>query len=277
MGNATIIHPSAVVEPGAQLGEGVSIGPFCHIGPEVVLGDGVSLASHVSVTGATTIGNNTMVLSFAALGGPPQDRRHKGGHSTLRIGANCDIRESVTMHRGTDYARGETTVGDNGFFLAYSHVAHDCIVGNNVTLTHGATLGGHCEIGDNVTIGGLSAIHQFVRIGHHAFIGGMSAVVGDVIPYAMAVGNRARLRGFNVVGLKRSGMSRSELSTLRAAYRMLFAPGRPVSENVEEVRQAFSDAPAVLDILDFLTSRGKRHFAVPSLGDRGDAADDDPA
>ena len=272
--SGTVIHPSAVVEPGAQLGVDVEIGPFCHVGPEVSLGDGVRLVSHVSVSGATTIGKATQVQAFAALGGPPQDRKYKGGRTTLTIGAGCDIRESVTMHRGTEHGSGATIVGDNGFFLAYSHVAHDCVVGDNVTLTHSSTLGGHCEVGDNAIIGGHTAIHQFVRIGHHAFVAGMAAVVGDVIPYGMAMGNRANLRGFNIIGLKRSGMSRSELTTMRAAYRELFAPGRTVGENAEVVRQAYAHSPVVLDILDFMTSRGKRQFTVPALGDRGENAGD---
>ncbi len=273
MANETFVHPSAVVEQGAQLGAGVQVGPFCYVGPEVTLGDGVILANHVSVISATTIGAGTKIQAFSALGGPPQDSKHKGGRTTLTIGANCDIRESVTMHSGSDTGRGATTIGDNGFFLAYSHVAHDCIVGNNVTLTNGATLGGHCEVGDYVIIGGLTAVHQFVRIGRRAFLGGCSAVVGDVIPYGMAVGNRAKLRGFNVVGLKRSGMTRTELQALRAAYRLLFAPDRPLTENAELARAQFADNPAVIEIVDFITSRGKRHFAVPPL-DGGDDDDD---
>lgn len=273
MSAETFVHPSAVVEPGAKLGVGVHVGPLCHVGPEVTLGDGVYLAGHVSVTGATTIGQGTKVQAFAALGGPPQDAKHKGGRTTLTIGANCDIRESVTMHRGSDTAHGATTVGDNGFFLAYSHVAHDCIVGSNVTLTNGATLGGHCEVGDQVIVGGLTAVHQFVRIGRRAFLGGCSAVVGDVIPYGMAVGNRAKLRGFNIVGLKRAGMSRSELTTLRTAYNRLFSTERPLSENAELVRAQFAGSEAVIEIVDFITSRGKRHFAVPPL--EGGEDDDD--
>ena len=268
--SATSIHPSAVVEEGAQLGQGVRIGPFCHVGPHAVLEDGVQLAGHVSVTGATTIGSGTTVQAFAALGGPPQDKKYKGGPTELVIGANCDIRESVIMHRGTEHGGGRTSVGAGGFFLAYSHVAHDCIVGDNVTLTHGATLGGHCEIGDSVIIGGLSAVHQFVRIGHHAFIGGMAAVVGDVIPYGMAVGNRATLRGFNIIGLKRAGMSRSDLTAMRSAYQMIFSSGQTVGENLGEVREKFSGSAVVMDIVDFLTSRGKRQFTVPALGERGD-------
>jgi UDP-N-acetylglucosamine acyltransferase len=273
MSAETFVHATAVVEPGARLGAGVHVGPFCHVGPEVTLGDGVRLAGHVSVTGATTIGTGTTVQAFAALGGPPQDTKHKGGRTTLTVGARCDIRESVTMHRGSDTGRGATTVGDNCFFLAYSHVAHDCIVGDHVTLTNGATLGGHCEVGDQVIVGGLTAVHQFVRIGRRAFLGGCSAVVGDVIPYGMAVGNRAKLRGFNVVGLKRAGMSRSELTTLRAAYDRLFSGERPLAESAELVRAQFADSAAVIEIVDFITSRGKRYFAVPPLG--GGQDDDD--
>ena len=270
MATETTIHPTAYVEPGATLGERVSIGPFCHVGPGVALGDDVQLVGHVSIVGVTTLGSGSIVHPHAALGGPPQDTKHKGGPTTLTIGSNSIIRESVTMHTGTDYGHGATKVGDNGFFLAYSHVAHDCTVGNNVTLTHGATLGGHSEIGDYVIIGGLPAVHQVVPIGRRAFVGGCSAVVGDVIPYGMAVGNRAKLRGFNVVGLKRSGMTRSELQALRDAYRVLFSRQRTIAENAETVRRDFADNAAVMEIVDFLTSRGKRHFAVPPLHDDDD-------
>ncbi|TIX12662.1 MAG: acyl-ACP--UDP-N-acetylglucosamine O-acyltransferase, partial [Mesorhizobium sp.] len=227
------MHPSSVVEEGAQLGEGVRIGPFCHVGPDAVIGDRVELVGHVSVMGATTIGAATKVYPMAILGAPPQNTKHKGGRTTLVIGENCTIREGVTMHLGTDSSRGETTVGDNGNFLAYAHIAHDCVVGKNATFANGATLGGHCEIGDNVYVGGLTAVHQFVRIGNNAFIGGCSAVVGDVIPYAIAAGNRASLRGLNIVGLKRSGLPRAEIHLLRKAYRTIFDRSRTVGENIE--------------------------------------------
>ncbi|MBI1619528.1 acyl-ACP--UDP-N-acetylglucosamine O-acyltransferase [Aquamicrobium zhengzhouense] len=275
MNSETFVHPSALVEAGAQLGAGVYVGPFCHVGPDVVLGDHVHLSNHVSVQGVTTIGSGTRIQAFATLGGLPQDTKHKGGPTTLTVGANCDIRESVTIHKGSDAGTGATVVGDNCFLLAYSHIAHDCIVGNNVTLTNGATLGGHCEVGEYVIIGGLTAVHQFVRIGRRAFLGGCSAVVGDVIPYAMAVGNRATLHGYNVVGLKRAGLSRSQLQAMRAAYRMLFSSEGTVAENAEAVRQAYSDIPQVVEILDFMTSRGKRHFVVPALDDRDNASDND--
>ncbi|RVA66959.1 acyl-ACP--UDP-N-acetylglucosamine O-acyltransferase, partial [Mesorhizobium sp. M7A.F.Ca.CA.001.08.1.1] len=226
----TSIHASSIVEEGAKIGQGVRIGPFCHVGADVVIGDDVELVSHVSVMGATSIGASTKVYPMATLGAPPQNTKHKGGRTTLVIGRNCTIREGVTMHLGTDSSRGETTVGDNGNFLAYAHIAHDCVVGNNATFANGATLGGHCEVGNNVYIGGLTAVHQFVRIGDNAFLGGCSAIVGDVIPFAIAVGNRASLRGLNIIGLKRSGLPRSEILVLRKAYRMIFDRSRTVGE-----------------------------------------------
>ncbi len=270
---ATSIHPSSVVEEGAQIGEGVRIGPFCHVSADAVIGDRVELVSHVAVMGATTIGAATKVYPMAILGGPPQNTKHKGGRTTLVIGENCTIREGVTMHLGTDSSRGETTVGDNGNFLAYAHIAHDCVVGKNATFANGATLGGHCEIGDNVYIGGLSAVHQFVRVGDNAFLGGCSAFVGDVIPYAIAVGNRASLRGLNIIGLKRSGLPRSEIYLLRKAYRTIFDRSRTVGENVEIAKAEFASSPAAMKIIDFITSRGKRHYAVPSL--KGGGGNDD--
>lgn len=269
---ATSIHPSSVVEEGARLGEDVRIGPFCHVSADSIIGDRVELVSHVSVMAATSIGAGTKVYPMATLGAPPQNTKHKGGRTTLVIGANCTIREGVTMHVGTDTSRGETTVGDNGNFLAYAHIAHDCVVGKNATFANGATLGGHCEIGDNVYIGGLTAVHQFVRLGDNVFIGGCSAVVGDVIPYAIAAGNRAKLRGLNIVGLKRSGLPRSEIYLLRRAYRTIFDRSRTVGENVELAKAEFAESPTAMKIIDFITSRGKRHFAVPSL--KGDGDDD---
>lgn len=273
----TVIHPSSVIEAGAKIGEGVRVGPFCHISADAVIGDRVELVSHVSVKGATIIGASTKVYPMATLGAPPQNTKHKGGRTTLVIGENCTIREGVTMHLGTDSSRGETTIGDNGNFLAYAHIAHDCIVGKNATFANQATLGGHCEIGDNVYIGGLTAVHQFVRVGDNAFLGGCSAIVGDVIPYAIAVGNRASLRGLNIIGLKRAGLPRSEIHTLRKAYRTIFDRSRTVGENVEFAKAEFASSPTAMKIIDFIASRGKRHYAVPSLkaGDGDDADDKD--
>lgn len=269
------IHPTAVIEKGAELGTGVIVGPFCHVGAEVRLADRVELRSHVAVTGATSIGEGSTIYPQAVLGEPPQNVRHKGGRTTLSIGRNCVIREAVTAHVGTDTSRGATEIGDNCMLMAYSHVAHDCVVGNGVTFANGATLAGHCEVGDGAILGGLSAIHQFVRIGHHAFVGGMTGVPGDVIPYGMVTGNRGRLRGLNVVGLKRAGVSRTDLQTLRAAYLMLFDRARPVAENVEAVRAAYGNDARVSDILDFVTHRGKRLFCVPPVSGARDEGEDE--
>ncbi len=269
--------PRPLSRPALKSAKASRIGPFCHVGADAVIGDRVELVSHVSVHGRDHHRRRlTKVYPMAILGGPPQNTKHKGGRTTLVIGENCTIREGVTMHLGTDSSRGETTVGDNGNFLAYAHIAHDCVVGNNATFANGATLGGHCEIGDNVYIGGLSAVHQFVRVGDNAFLGGCSAVVGDVIPYAIAVGNRASLRGLNIIGLKRSGVPRAEIHVLRKAYRMIFDRSRTVGENIELAKAEFASSPTAMKIIDFITSRGKRHFAVPSLkGGAGDDADDE--
>lgn len=269
------IHPMAIVEPGATVGAGSRIGPFCTVEADAVIGTGVELGSHVSVMGVTTIGDGCRIFPGAVLGADPQNLKHRGGRSTLTVGKNCVIREGVTLHRGTDVSRGATTVGDNCYLMAYSHVAHDCTVGNQVTMANCATLGGHCEVGDGVTIGGLTAVHQFVRIGDRSFIGGGSAVVGDIIPYGMAVGNRARLRGFNVIGMRRSGVDKAEIHRARAAYRRIFDPARPVADNLADAAREFADSAIVMSIIDFMSSRGKRHFTVPPLRNGGDDGQDD--
>jgi UDP-N-acetylglucosamine acyltransferase len=269
------IHPLAVVDDGASLGDGVHVGPFCTVGADVVVGDGTRLTSHVVVTGATTIGRNCVIHPQSVLGGPPQSTGHKGGRTTLSIGDNCVIREFVTMNVGTDGGRGATTVGNNGFFLAYVHVAHDCAIGNNVTMTNGATLAGHCEVGDSVGIGGLTAIHQFSRIGHNAFIAGGSMILGDVVPYAMVGGNRATLRGLNVVGMKRQGVPHSEILKLRRAYRVLFDRSRTLAENIELARAEFTDSVYATKVIDFLVARGKRQFVLPPARGGMDAGSDE--
>lgn len=264
MPSAQLIHPTAIVEDGALLGRNVRIGPFCHIGPEAVIGDDVEMLGYAVVCGATTIGEGTRIHQHAALGGQPQNVKHKGGRTTLNIGKNCVIRESVTMNVGTDTSRGRTVVGDGGMFMAYAHVAHDCIVGSNVTFANSATLGGHCEVGDGATIGGLTAVHQFVRIGHHAFIGGCSAVVGDIIPYALASGNRAKLFGFNVVGMKRAGFARADLMAMRQAYRMIFDGDHALTDNLDRAAAEFGDKPVIAEVIAFIRSRGRRYLAFPA-------------
>lgn len=262
----TFIHQTAFVEQGARLGPGIRVGPFCHVGAEVELGAGVELLSHVSVTGATRIGDGTRVFPHAALGGAPQDYKYKGERTTLEIGRNCVLRENFTAHIGTPTGRGHTRIGDNCMLMVGSHVAHDCLIGDNVIMANGSVLAGHCEVGDNVVISGLVAVHQFVRIGRGAMLAGAAGVAGDVIPYGMAQGDRAKLRGLNVIGLRRSGATHEDVRLLRLAMRMLFDRARPVAENVEPTRTAYGDNPRVAEMLDFIASRGKRIFCVPPLG-----------
>lgn len=267
------IHELAVVEPGAMLGSGVRVGPFCHVGADVELGAGVELVSHVSVTGHTTIGEGTRVAPFAALGGLPQDLKHKGGATTLTIGRNCDIREYVTAHAGSDGGKGATMIGDQCLMMAYSHVGHDCTVGSKVILTNCATLGGHCDVGEGAILSGHTAIHQFVRIGHHAFIAGNTAVAGDVIPFGFVLGTPGTLRGLNVVGLRRGGVDASGVRELRRAYKTLFDPARPVADNLAAAQESFSGNDRVQDIVAFLASPGRRGFIGPPLNARGEEAE----
>ncbi|MGJ3261677.1 MAG: acyl-ACP--UDP-N-acetylglucosamine O-acyltransferase [Salinarimonas sp.] len=260
------IHPNAIVEDGATLGAGVAVGPFCRVGADVTLGEGVVLESHVVVEGHTTIGARTRIHPFACLGGPPQDVKYDGSPTRLVVGADCTIREAVTMHRGTPHGGGETRVGDRCFILAYAHVAHDNRIGDHVVLTNTAMLGGHVTIGDYAIVGGGAGIHQFVRIGAYAFVGGLAAVEHDVIPYGMAIGNRADLAGLNLVGLKRRGVSREAIHILRHAYRELFSGEGTLAERAEAVEAAHGDSPQVREILAFVRSAGRRSIMTPGAG-----------
>lgn len=257
------IHSSAVVAPEARLGADVKIGPFCMVGPDAVLGDGVELISHVAVAGRTSIGARTKIYPFASIGHQPQDLKFKGEPSTLSIGSDCLIREGVTMNPGTEGGGMETTVGDRCAFLANSHVGHDCRVGNNVVFSNNVMLAGHCTIGDYVIIGGGAAVIQFARVGPHAFVGGMSGLEHDLIPYGMALGNRAYLSGLNIIGLQRRGFSRAQIHDLRRAYRLMFAQEGTLLERVEDVAQEFKDHPIVVEIVEFIRQGGKRSLCTP--------------
>lgn len=257
------IHPTAIVEPGAKLGEEVTIGPYCIVGPEVELGEGISLTSHVVIAGRTTIGPNTRIYPFASIGHPPQDLKYKGESSQLVIGANNVIREYVTMNPGTEGGGMVTQVGNNGLFMVGAHVAHDCKIGNHVIMANNATLAGHVEVGNWAILGGLSAVHQFVRVGHHAMIGGMSGVEHDVIPYGSVMGDRARLSGLNVVGLKRRRFSREDIHALRTAYRLLFAQEGAMAERLADVEAMFGDNKPVMDIVNFIRFDSSRSMCQP--------------
>jgi len=257
------VHFGSVVEDGAQIGRDVEIGPFCFVGRNVVLGDDVKLHSHVVITGDTQVGENTEIFPFASLGNIPQDLKFDGEASSLTIGKNNIIREHVTMSPGTKGGGLVTTVGNNCLFMVGSHVAHDCIVKDNVILANNATLAGHVLVEEFAVLGGLSAVHQFVRIGRHAMVGGMSGVEQDVIPYGSVLGNRARLAGLNIVGLKRRGFSRAEIAILRKAYRLLFAEEGTISERLEDVTEMYTESQAVMDIVSFIREDSNRAICQP--------------
>lgn len=257
------IDPSARIEDGAVIGADVEIGPFCIVGKDVKIGNGCRLMSHVNIAGHTTVGDGCTIFPFASLGTAPQSLGYRGEPTTLEIGPSCIIRESVTMNTGTVAGGGVTKVGSRGFFMAYSHVGHDCIVGDDVIFANSATLGGHCEIGNNVFIGGLSAVHQFTRVGAQAMIGGVSGVRGDVIPFGMANGQHARLDGLNIVGMRRRKFTRERLHKVRAFYQQLFHGVGQFSDRVKALAGEREVDPAIAEILDFVTSDQKRAFVFP--------------
>ena len=256
------IHPSAVVEDGARIGEGCTIGPFCHIGPEVVLGANVTLKSHVVVTGDTVIGDDTMIFPFAVIGEVPQDLKFKGEKTRLEIGRRNRIREHVTMNAGTEGGGGVTRVGDDGLFMAGCHVAHDAQVGNRVILVNNSALAGHCVIEDDVIVGGLSGGHQWVRIGRGAIIGAVTMVTNDVIPYGLVQAPRGVLDGLNLVGLKRKGVSRADITALRAAFQMLAQGEGAFADRARRLGDE-TQSDYVREIVDFILGESDRHFLTP--------------
>lgn len=265
------IHPTSVIDSKASLGDGVEIGPYCCVGPEVELGDGAVLRSHVVVDGRTAIGPRCQIFPFASVGLQPQDLKFRGEKSRLEIGSDTVIRESVTVNPGTEGGGMLTRVGNHCLLMVGAHVAHDCLVGDHVIMANNATLAGHVVVGDHAIIGGLSAVHQFVRIGAHAMIGGMTGVDHDVIPYGSVLGERGRLAGLNVIGLKRRGFTRDQLHNLRAAYRMLFEePGTgTVAERVGMVVDTFGEDAGVGDLVRFIKAESSRGLTQPKPGHGG--------
>lgn len=256
------IHPSAVVEDGAQIDPSATVGPFCLIGPEVVLGPDVELKSHVVITGRTTVGEGTVIFSFAVIGEIPQDLKFKGETSALEIGKRNRIREHVTMNGGTEGGGGVTRVGDDGLFMAGCHIAHDAHVGNRVIVVNNAAVAGHCVLEDDVIIGGLSGIHQFVRIGQGAIIGAVTMVTNDVIPYGLVQAPRGDLDGLNLVGLKRRGVKRADITALRAAFQML-AQGEGTFHDRAERLGTETESDYVKQIVDFILGDTDRSFLTP--------------
>ena len=256
------IHPSAVIEDGAQIAASAVVGPFCVVGPEVVLHDEVELKSHVVVTGRTEIGQGTIVFPFAVIGEIPQDLKFNGEASRLVIGARNRIREHVTMNCGTEGGGGVTKVGDDGLFMAGCHVAHDAMIGDRVIVVNSAAVAGHCVLEDDVIIGGLSGIHQFVRIGQGAIVGAVTMVTNDVIPYGLVQAPRGELDGLNLVGLKRRGVARSDITALRAAFQML-AQGEGTFHDRAQRLGDETESDYVRQIIAFVMADTGRHFLTP--------------
>jgi UDP-N-acetylglucosamine acyltransferase len=259
----TMVHPAAAIERGARLEEGVEIGPFAVIGPNVTLRKNVKVHSHAVITGNTEIGEGCEIHPFAVLGGQPQDKKYRGEESRLVVGAFNTVREYVTMNSGTEGGGHVTRVGADGLFLTGAHVAHDCKVGDGVILSNNATLAGHVTVEDHAILGGLCAVHQFARIGAYAFIGGMSAVENDVIPFGMALGNRASLAGLNIVGLKRQGFDREQIHALRKAYGLLFSQEGTLQERLDDVEKMFPTDGPVQRVVAFMRAKADRSFCVP--------------
>lgn len=260
---AARIHASSVIEDGAEFGDDVVIGPFCHVGAGVRLASGVQLHSHVVVHGRTSVGEGSRIFPFASIGHEPQDLKYSGEETELVIGRNCIIREGVTMNPGTAGDKGRTVVGDECVFLANAHVAHDCIIGDRVVFSNNVMLAGHCQVGDNVIIGGGAGIHQFCRVGQNAFIGGLAGVENDVIPFGIALGNRAGLGGLNVIGMKRAGIARESIHHARRLYKQLFSSNSTVAEAIEQINGEIAADPVCRSIIDFVRDSGDRALCTP--------------
>jgi len=267
------IDPTARIEPGAVIGQNASIGPYCVIGAHVEIGDGCKLLAHVHIAGHTTIGPRTVIYPFASLGTPPQSVKYRGGPTRLAIGADCDIRENVTVNTGTEDDRGITEIGDHCFLMAGSHVAHDCKVGNHVVMANNAVLGGHASVGDSCFLGGQAAVRQFVRIGEGAMIVGLSGIRADIIPWGMAQGPLANLVGLNVVGLRRRGFAKAEVHRLRAAYKDLFLGAGAFRDRLARVEQAYAGVPLIESVFAFIRD-GKRPLST-AIRRGGDGATED--
>lgn len=256
------VHPSAVVEEGARIGPGCRIGPFALVGAEVTLGEGVWVKNHAVVTGWTDVGPGTVVFPFAVVGEIPQDLKFAGERTRLVVGARCRIREGATLNTGTEGGGGVTRVGDDCLFMTGAHVGHDAQLGNRVIMANQAAVAGHCIIGDDVIIGGLSGIHQFVRIGRGAIIGAVTMVTNDVMPHGLVQAPRGELEGLNLVGLKRRGVSRGEITALRAAYQMLAQGEGTFMDRARRLADE-TDSTHVREITDFILAATDRSFLTP--------------
>lgn len=258
-----MIHSTAIISEHAKIGKNVEIGAYSVIGDGVELADNVKVMAHVCIDGDTFVGEGTTIFPFASIGFRPQDLKFHGEKSKVIIGKNNSIREYVTIHPGTESGVMQTIIGDNNLLMIGVHVAHDCVLGNNIVMANNATLGGHVEIGDFAVIGGLSAVHQFVRIGHHAVIGGMTGVDRDVIPYGAVKGERGHLYDINVIGLKRAGFDKEEIESIRKAYNIIFFGEKVLFENVNDAEKNLKNSDGVKQIVSFMRYKSNRSYCLP--------------
>jgi UDP-N-acetylglucosamine acyltransferase len=247
-----MIHPTAVIDPKAELGENVTVGPFAVIGGNVVIGRGTSIGAHAVIDGWTSIGEDNRISPISSVGGIPQDLKFKGEKTWLKIGDRNMIREFTTLQPGTATGIGETVIGNDNLFMAYCHVAHDCIIGNRVIMANGSTLAGHVIVEDFAILGGLSAVHQYVRVGESAMLSGGAMVGQDVAPYTIAAGDRARMRGLNVVGLKRRGFPEENIRILKKAFRILLLSKLRISDALARIRSELPPIPQLVHFLEFI-------------------------
>ena len=257
-----MIDKNSVIHKDAKISDTAEIGPYVVIGPNVEIGKNVKIHSHVNISGNTIVGDETIIFPFASIGNAPQDLKYKGEKTKLEIGKNNKIREYVTINPGTEVGGGLTKIGNNCLFMISSHIAHDCVVGNNVIIANNVPLGGHVTIEDNVVIGGNSAVQQFTRIGKLAMIGGMTGVLHDVIPYGLSIGNRNYLQGLNLIGLRRAKFDNKKILGLSEAYKEIFAT-KNLTENISKLNGVFKENPLVKNVIEFITKDKKRSICTP--------------
>ena len=257
-----MIHKTAIVDIKAKISDDVEIGPYCIIGPEVEIGSNSVLHSHVNIVGNTKIGENNLIYPFSSIGTPPQDLKYNGEKNSLIIGNNNKFREYVNINPGTEQGGGITKIGDNNLFMVYCHVAHDCLISNNVVLANNVQVGGHVIIQNNAIVGGSCAIHQFSRIGESAMIGGMTGVLSDVIPFGLSMGNRNNLMGLNLIGLRRSKVSNENIKKMQLAYKNIFKTTN-FRDNIESLSSDLKNNEFIKIIINFINSDKKRPISLP--------------
>ena len=263
------IHPSAFVDPGAKLGQGVTVGPCAVIENNVIIGDGCSIGGFASIKEFTRMGGDNVIHSYAMVGNVPQDLKFHGEESWLEMGDKNTVREFATLHRGTEGGGGLTRIGSGNLFMAYTHVAHDCNLGDGIVMSNAATLAGHVQVGDSAIIGGLSAVHQFARIGRNSFVGGMTGIARDLPPFTLAIGERAGISGLNLVGLRRLGVGMPTVNALKKAFHTIWLSGLNKEEALAQVEQEFSSIPEVMELVTFVreSPRGVLQATVKENGE----------